>query len=732
MNTDLHQPLHALHPNHDLIPHLLAIQSHHLLHNLKSLDWITHLQCLTTHPPAHTRKRKRSSPSGPASPANPHPPAHTRTLTRTTINGRLGAYMALSYPWDPSPHPLSLDRPAHGAWRIRSGTDRTHVTSDVRDAVLERATRCAATFGCANVWIDRECVPQEGGPAKEMALQSMDLVYSFSAWPVALLFRPLETAAEVALFGRVMGRRLVVADGGGDVLRGGVDGGATARRALGILRAITEDPWWERAWTFQEDYCAGPKMSLLIPVRERGAWRRKQRFEFWRTGDVPGEMMVSSVEFHKAATRFCLAFLKSGGVSETERQVCQTILRKAGRYSYTILYDGSVGKKDYSRTMTTRILEDVAHRKAKYRADLLPIAANCCQYGVRLDTNSLQNAQTSLAASILALYLLNGEIFKNDPDDIPSGLELESMSVFAYLNAISLDNFVPPLQKGQLTFLKTCRFVDVQLSENGVVTNGWLWKLDRRISSSDPRFRGQQHVSKDGDDWAPEQSPLEVLGAELQLQGYHKLAELLKRNAHFREGESISVGEGEEPTHPSPAELYMQITARNLERCVAEGHTLSLGRMWDGQSEEDDGALPLHTAIFIGERELPRESTTTTDTCRGSDSKNACQKDDGGKSSSPTKERQEVPPEPFLPTYAFTAWSGRSDDSDKNVEESQLDKYVSLEVAMDEERANGIPLLRTKRWLNGLCFFGREAEMDVTFAWPPGLQGRLDKKVEAT
>ena len=75
-----------------------------------------------------------------------------------------------------------------------------------------------------------------------------------------------------------------------------------------------------------------------------------------------------------------------------------------------------------------------------------------------------------------------------------------------------------------------------------------------------------------------------------------------------------------------------------------------------------------------------------------------------------------------IPAFAFTAWSGRSEDDDRNIEESQIDKYVSLEVEVDEERANGIPMLRTKRWLNGLCFFSRAAEMDVTFAWPPGLR----------
>ncbi|GME34230.1 Heterokaryon incompatibility protein [Neofusicoccum parvum] len=417
MNTDLHRPLQDVRTQSqtgdDLIAQLLHIQEHYLLHNLKSLDWITHLQCLSTADPL-ARKRKRSRASPDPSTAAP------RTLTRATVNGRTGHYIAISYPWTASAQPTTVDRGATGGWRIRAAAGRAHAASAIRDAVLERAARCAAALGCPNVWIDRECIPQDGGPENEVAMHTMDLVYQFSEWPVALLFCPIASKEELAVFNKIMLRRFIApGEEGGDVLRESVDA-EMARGALGVLKGITDDPWWERAWTFQENYCAGPKMNLLIPLRDRGLWRKRQKYEFWRTCDVPGELMVNSVDFHKAATRFCLAYLKSQHVSDADRRICQTILRKAGRYSYTILYDGTVGTTDYSRTMTTRILEDIAHRNAQFREDILPIASNCCQYGVRLDTNGLRKADVSLSASILALYLLNGEIFKNHPHDTPS------------------------------------------------------------------------------------------------------------------------------------------------------------------------------------------------------------------------------------------------------------------------------------------------------------------------
>ncbi|OJD31714.1 heterokaryon incompatibility [Diplodia corticola] len=767
MNTDLSLSLRDLnhnrnastgpkHPKTDdddnsLIAQLLHIQDQYPLHNLKSLAWITHLQCLTTEDP-FARKRKHSD----LTTSSTH-----KTLTRTTVNGRTGDYIAISYPWTASTQPGTLDSPATtGAWRIRgtlsnpapsssfsSSSSRTTAASTVRDAVLARAARCAAALDCPRLWIDRECVPQGGGAdlttttttttttqqqqqqqqqltseqeqEKERALHSMDLVYRLSAHPVALLFAgAIGTERDLELFERVMMRKLLRAKGSGkgaDELKGSVDA-ATARGALGVLRAVTADPWWERAWTFQEDHCAGARMSLLIPVAEGAGWRPRRRYErFWRTGDVPGELMVSSVEFHKAATRFCLAYSRSGFVAGAEeREACREVVRKAGRYSYTILYDGAVAAAaaaaaaagatmDYSRSMTTRILEDIAHRNARFRADLLPIASNCCQYGVRLDTNRLSKADVSLAACILALWLLNGEIYKSRVRATLA--ELEAMNIFEYLKAISLDSFSPPLQKGQLTFLKSCRFVDVRLSENGVLTSGWLWKLDRQVSTKDPKFRGPD--------------PFRALGVELRRLGFEELAGLLESNGYFRH---VKEHEEDERTGcDSPADTYLRMTAQNLGRSIVKGHTLFLGRLWDGQRDDDKQTSEPYTAIFIGGREVQERDGSVAST-KSSGRGASCARESCSESPAMPPLTQETVPSPSLPAVAFTAWSGRSQDDDRNIEESQIDKYVSLAVEVDEERANGIPVLRTNRWLNGLCFFSREAEMDVTFAWPPGLQ----------
>jgi hypothetical protein len=39
----------------------------------------------------------------------------------------------------------------------------------------------------------------------------------------------------------------------------------TALAAMQLLKDITDDLWWRRAWTYQENYRAFFKMHLLIP-----------------------------------------------------------------------------------------------------------------------------------------------------------------------------------------------------------------------------------------------------------------------------------------------------------------------------------------------------------------------------------------------------------------------------------------------------------------------------------
>lgn len=191
--------------------------------------------------------------------------------------------------------------------------------SKVRNCVLSHISRYMHHNSVDLLWIDAHCIQQDtcGVAAcdshirciqKREVLQAMDLVYQRSELPVALLGRPLQTDTELSLLQRILSGNLV--DGRGSESR--LSGRTTiqeARESLRLLHEITQDKWWGRAWTFQENYRGRTQMRLLIchdPSLER------QKLGYRVFGDIPDELCVNSVEFSKQATRLCLALRRAG------------------------------------------------------------------------------------------------------------------------------------------------------------------------------------------------------------------------------------------------------------------------------------------------------------------------------------------------------------------------------------------------------------------------------------
>ncbi|KAF2647463.1 hypothetical protein K491DRAFT_309033 [Lophiostoma macrostomum CBS 122681] len=68
-------------------------------------------------------------------------------------------------------------------------------------------------------------------------------------------------------------------------------------------------------------------------------------------------------------------------------------------------------------------------------------------------------------------------------------------------------------------------------------------------------------------------------------------------------------------------------------------------------------------------------------------------------------------------SFLFTSWScARKDSSDGWVTRFPA-KYVSLEVKRDGRTESGYEALRTRRWVNGLCFFDGESACNFLFLW---------------
>jgi hypothetical protein len=118
------------------------------------------------------------------------------------------------------------------------------------------------------------------------------------------------------------------------------------------------------------------------------------------------------------------------------------------------------------------ILSDIGKRDSRDVVDRLTIFANCCGFPSRLDIESMRRAGYGLSTCLVALCLLNGEIFRNDETGPPSQESPDSLDVLDYTVEEFLRKFLiefnPPGTAYRLSLIKYFRFVRVSLTQHGI------------------------------------------------------------------------------------------------------------------------------------------------------------------------------------------------------------------------------------------------------------------------
>ncbi|KAI1312392.1 heterokaryon incompatibility protein-domain-containing protein [Xylaria venustula] len=683
---DTAEPLGQIRDSHaalgggdSIVSAMLDIQRHAITRN----NWIKSLECLylaTDRDGEPTGKRQRLA-NGQNTASFYTPELLRRTYLDPVSDPERGReYVAVSYTWEFSDEEEEQEScRSFGGYLIESRkTGELAQPSNVRDVVWERVLRYAQHVKCETIWIDRECVDQENTKEKETAIQNMHLVYSLSRRPIALLTHVIQTAEELDLIVSLLFGDLAEQD---------------ESAALNVLHEITSDLWWQRAWTFQEDYRASTRMTLLIPHTSNLEHRKQTARDVSNRpllGTLSGEICIKSADFRKCATHFCLRYRQKRPEMQA---VCNKILTTAGKYNVLLQDDNlSNAYTSISRSMTPTVLADISHRGILAESDRLAIAANCCGFTIRLDTAALNKRGCSLSLSMLALCLLNGEIIENHPQRHHGTLK---DSIFTYLMKQSLRSFRPPVDEA-LTFIKSCRFVDPVLTHAGIQTRGILWQLGKVIR---PRaLKTDKYCTL---------SPLETLATDLQYRKYgNSYTELATnilawiqetsttRRRHQRYG-------GRNPlvhTRPWGWRTWM---AYEVEAALLEGRCLRLATVVES---ENRGESTPYSAIFVGEDIDDWDDENDEEHAR--------------------------------PSYVFTAV--RSPKEQMRFDD--LPKHVSLEVDLEwpakhkqeqdkgplqigEERSpeQGLPKLYIKRWLNGLCFRGPHSQQPVLLPWPADL-----------
>jgi hypothetical protein len=485
----------------------------------------------------------------------------------------------------------------------------------------------------------------------------MDLVYQISRHPVALLGRPLQTESELDIFESLLSKRLF------DNLKPRSPRETNireAREALSLLHEITQDLWWSRAWTFQENYRGGAKMRLLI--RHHPSLEQK-KLNYQRYGRIPGELLVKSVDFSKEATQLCLALRNTAKVTQEDISKIKHVLEAAGRYRDML---------EGSSAMTPTVIADIEARELSKPWDRLAIIANCCQYTERLDDKALTQQGHSLSLSVLAMCLLNGEILNNNDN---GSKPVDPLTVSEFLEEHLFKAFSAPKDDvRKLTFNKGCRLTNVKLTSDGIWTMGHLWKLGHVIDTamfprklpyiSDPRGRLELNQRK----------------ALLQLYEYLRKESSfpLAQERYFPLAQDIKDYLADDARargdFTSFTEMYLHRMASELATAILEGCKLRLGSIWDPEGEHVS-----YSAVFVWSNKPYRP-----------------------------------------PAFAFTSvWP--QDPGSIVHDANDIDHHVSLEVKK-LGTVNDTPHLRVRSWLHGMCFFRGYPCTKVVFPWPRALQ----------
>ncbi|KAI0482309.1 heterokaryon incompatibility protein-domain-containing protein [Xylariaceae sp. FL0804] len=772
---DTDQPLgqvrRRIAPSGSLVSAVLAVQRHAVTRD----NWIKSLECLSPaqhgrHHHQHQHHHELGEPSGKrrrgtdgSSIASSPPVTLLRRTYLNPVSDSLGGrdYVAVSYTWGCSPHERAADGGAAdgGAAGEDAAVGGYHIEPTragdparpckVRDVVWERVLRFSKHVKCPNIWIDGDCIDQEDEAQKEVAIQNMHLVYSLSRKPVALLSRVIRTADEIDL--------LV------SLLLGHVRPTEEAP-LLELLDDITSDLWWNRAWTFQEDYRASTRMTLMIPheVTLEHCKRASRDFrDCLLFGTLPGELCIKSTEFRYHATQFCLSYRRKNTAAAP---TCDNILRRAGKYNVLLREEYSPGPHAICRSMSPTIFADIGRRDITHASDRLAIAANCCGYLTRLNAAALNRERCSLSLSLLALFLLNGEIVENDPRRRRRGSRParhdDEEDVYTYLVRQSLASFRPPVENEELTFIKSCRLVDPHLTPEGTLTRGHLWRLGKVIRSpraeqgrgqGRERGRGRGLGGRSGG-WGRGRgakfstlTPLETLADDLQYRTYgksytslatcllawaHESAAAAAASADKGAGRDGAGGGGRPRGRPWEWREWM---ADEVEAALVAGKALRLASLVtrpdlaaDGEEEEEHSP---YSAIFVGDGEDDwgeEDSSTPPPASASSQDASVAGKGGEGKEEEEEEEEEEA---------AEQKEEEEEDDDDEEEDSTSQDllHHVSLEVdvewpttaaaAGDEPPAAtaAAPRLLVRRWINGLCFFEGEPQRRVLFPWPPAL-----------
>ncbi|RYC58960.1 hypothetical protein CHU98_g7257 [Xylaria longipes] len=587
-------------------------------------------------------------------------------------------YIAISCPWYVPGHDTV-------SGRYRFAPEQPPGVIMPPDIVLDRILNfkvCNPDYLNTPFWVDKISINQEANDEKEVAVHSMDLVYQYSGRKVVtdgkeliigcslgLLFLEIKTIAQLTILRKLLDSKFAENTDNEPKLLVSVE---EAISVLDIIEFVLSDNWWHRAWIFQEEFLASRHMVLLLPCTlDRTGLFETNDEGVDLFGKTAGEIEVRPLNFRTEVTVFCLALCQHADRAVQDR--CDQILKQARRYTFLYRSKHTAGPGSVIKAMSPAIFEDISVRGITVPSDTLAIAANCCRYVTRLNSQDLNVLKASLSIAILTLFVLNGEILRHDI----STDTIMSQTVFKCLNTAKLV-IQPPVSAGELIFIKMCRLPSVSMKLEGLMVRGVLSRLDKKIKVKVPPLDRELY-------WKTNDSTVtnSLTNAEMRLlraliaclrtmrEGGDALHTKLKE---FLDTQAAEKSAGRSAQYWSLPHISVMM-AKAICRAIAEGRVLWLSR--------------LH---------VPRKWTPWLGIF--------------------------IPDDPFdisgVVSFAFTARESENELKDRGAKLARRNAWVtSLEVRFDPATEQIVP----KRWMNGLNFFNnREHPRSLVMPWPRWLQ----------
>lgn len=625
-------------------------------------------------------------------------------------------YIAVSWRWTQGNDPpwgyeikesskYQVQRPGHDARDI-----------DFPNHYLERVILFAQSQAIGNIWIDKECIFQRRGDLanhpgdRDLGVQAMDLIYGAAKCCIGLLTTSLIYQEEIILLSEFLSRNIFV-DPEDTVNPRFKRNAQVAKVQVLILRLLT-DVRWSRGWIFQEDHLASQRMTLLVPYSKH---LKKYGFAY-DFGQLPRDLIIALVAFRKAVTMFCIASNES-----EKRWPFSEMLGKAKQYNIWNMVtlreiDSSddldseqsnncqseaegTGRIRQARfpTTTLSILDDVCNRSLEKIGDRVAIIANAAKFERRIDvspSSELVRSNTySLSTVLLALILLNGEIFSHRSCLSDSIMEY---TLRKYLEAVK-NIYDAPVDAYEQSYIDRYRFTAPTFTRHGLEVEGHLYKFlaPGNFSGENGALTTLRPYDVEFEDinsiWEDSGSRKTEEGRTLSLVDERCMSIVVSRIrrsygkrcwlAGFLQ-QHINIDRRSHARNPTkPSERYVLHMMVCLVHALSKGRNLSLARL----ANEPDTSHP--AAIFVGP-----EVTKATTHRMGTNRKNG---------------------DAAPPSFVFTSLS-------QGCKRGRRDCYASLIVDTKTEKDAPNTILESYGWINGV--WSVEAHTTQAFTYQiPGL-----------